>query len=123
MAVLPAFHEVSFPISIALGATGGPERRTEVVTLASGREVRNSRWADSRRRYDVGSGMRTADDLALVLAFSRNAGAGSTASASATGPISSPARLPRTRPRPTSGSGPATARPGPFRWRRPTARR
>lgn len=69
MAVLPAFHEVSFPISIALGATGGPERRTEVVTLASGREVRNSRWADSRRRYDVGSGMRTADDLALVLAF------------------------------------------------------
>lgn len=69
MAVLPAFHDVPFPISIALGATGGPERRTEVVTLASGKEVRNSRWADSRRRYDVGSGMRTADDLSLVIAF------------------------------------------------------
>jgi uncharacterized protein (TIGR02217 family) len=39
------------------------------VTLASGREVRNSRWADSRRRYDAGLGIRTLDALAAVVAF------------------------------------------------------
>ncbi|WP_181708738.1 phage distal tail protein, Rcc01695 family [Chthonobacter rhizosphaerae] len=69
MTLLPAFHEVSFPLSVALGATGGPERRTEIVVLASGREVRNGRWADSRRRYDAGSGVRSLDDLARVIAF------------------------------------------------------
>jgi uncharacterized protein (TIGR02217 family) len=69
MPEIAAFHEVSFPIAVALGATGGPERRTEVVTLASGREVRNGRWADSRRRYDAGSGVKTFDDLAAVVAF------------------------------------------------------
>ena len=69
MPEIPAFHEVSFPLPVALGATGGPERLTEVVTLASGREVRNARWADSRRRYDAGSGVATLDDLHAVLAF------------------------------------------------------
>ena len=57
------FHEVRFPLDIALGARGGPERRTEIVTLASGREDRNSRWAHSRRRYDAGFGIRTLDAL------------------------------------------------------------
>lgn len=66
---LPAFHEVAFPVSVALGASGGPERRTEIVTLASGREVRNTRWADSRRRYDAGSGVKSLDDLHAVIAF------------------------------------------------------
>ncbi len=69
MPPVAAFHEVSFPVSVALGATGGPERRTEIVTLASGREVRNARWADSRRRYDAGSGVKTLDELAAVVAF------------------------------------------------------
>jgi uncharacterized protein (TIGR02217 family) len=64
-----AFHEVSFPLAVALGATGGPERSTEIVALASGHEVRNARWADSRRRYDAGSGVRSLDDLAAVVAF------------------------------------------------------
>lgn len=64
-----AFHEAAFPLSVAFGATGGPERRTEIVTLASGREVRNARWADSRRRYDAGSGVKSLDDLHAVLAF------------------------------------------------------
>lgn len=64
-----AFHEVSFPVSVALGATGGPERRTEIVALASGREVRNARWADSRRRYDASTGVKSLDDLHAVIAF------------------------------------------------------
>ncbi|TBW40983.1 TIGR02217 family protein [Siculibacillus lacustris] len=65
----PVFDEVIFPLDVALRAAGGPERRTEIVALGSGREVRNARWADSRRRYDAGSGLRSLDDLHAVLAF------------------------------------------------------
>ena len=64
-----AFHEVRFPDNISRGARGGPERRTQIVELASGDEERNASWADSRRRYDVAYGIRRADDLAAVVAF------------------------------------------------------
>jgi uncharacterized protein (TIGR02217 family) len=70
-----AFHEVRFPDNISRGARGGPERRTQIVELASGDEERNASWANSRRRYDVAFGIRRADDLASVVAFfeARNA--------------------------------------------------
>jgi uncharacterized protein (TIGR02217 family) len=64
-----AFHEVRFPDDISRGARGGPERRTQIVELASGEEERNASWANSRRRYDVAYGIRRADDLAAVVAF------------------------------------------------------
>jgi len=64
-----AFHEVLFPLDIALGSAGGPERRTEIVTLGSGREERNARWAQSRRRYDAGYGVKTFAALSEVVAF------------------------------------------------------
>lgn len=64
-----AFHEVRFPTAIAFGSSGGPERRTDVVTLASGHEERNGRWADSRRRYEAGYGVKSLADLEAVLAF------------------------------------------------------
>jgi uncharacterized protein (TIGR02217 family) len=64
-----AFHEVRFPDDISRGARGGPERRTQVVELASGDEERNASWADSRRRYDAAYGIRRADDLSAVIAF------------------------------------------------------
>lgn len=63
------FHDVRFPLSVAFGSSGGPERRVEVVTLASGREERNALWAGSRRRYDAGLGLRSDDDLHAVIAF------------------------------------------------------
>ena len=63
------FHEVLFPLDVSLRGGGGPQRLTEIVTLASGREHRNSRWADSRRRYDAGFGIRGLDALHAVLAF------------------------------------------------------
>ncbi len=64
-----AFHDVRFPDNISRGARGGPERRTQIVELASGSEERNASWANSRRRYDVAYGIRRADDLAAVVAF------------------------------------------------------
>jgi uncharacterized protein (TIGR02217 family) len=64
-----AFHEVRFPDNIGRGARGGPERRTQIVELASGAEERNASWANSRRRFDVAYGIRRADDLAAVVAF------------------------------------------------------
>lgn len=64
-----AFHEVRFPDNISRGARGGPERRTQIVELASGAEERNASWANSRRRYDVAYGIRRADDLAAVVAY------------------------------------------------------
>jgi uncharacterized protein (TIGR02217 family) len=63
------FHEVRFPTAISRGAVGGPERRTDVVVLGSGHEERNSRWADSRRTYNAGYGVRSLDDLYAVIAF------------------------------------------------------
>lgn len=64
-----SFHDVRFPAALSLGSSGGPERRTEIVTLSNGFEERNSPWAHSRRRYDAGLGMRSLDDLADVVAF------------------------------------------------------
>lgn len=64
-----AFHDIRFPTSLSLGALGGPERRTEIVTLANGFEERNTPWAQARRRYDAGLGMRSLDDLETVIAF------------------------------------------------------
>jgi len=64
-----AFHAVRFPLDIALGARGGPERMTDIVTLASGREERNSRWAHARRRYNAGYGVKSRADMQAVLAF------------------------------------------------------
>jgi len=64
-----AFHDVRFPTNLSLGSLGGPERRTEIVTFANGHEERNTPWAQSRRRYDAGLGLRSLEDLETVIAF------------------------------------------------------
>ena len=64
-----SFHEVRFPTNLSFGALGGPERRTEIVTLSNGFEERNTPWAHSRRRYDAGMGLRSLDDIEAVVAF------------------------------------------------------
>jgi uncharacterized protein (TIGR02217 family) len=63
------FHEVRFPLDIALKSRGGPQRRTEIVTLGSGRESRNARWSRSRRRFDAGYGVKSLGALAAVVCF------------------------------------------------------
>lgn len=64
-----AFHDVRFPASLSFGSVGGPERRTEIITLANGFEERNTPWAHARRRYDGGFGLRSLDDLETLIAF------------------------------------------------------
>ncbi|WP_159728395.1 DUF2460 domain-containing protein [Methylosinus sp. Ce-a6] len=66
---MAAFHEVRFPTDISLGARGGPERRTDVVTTRSAAEERNSIWAGSRRKYNAGYGVKTFAQLERVVAF------------------------------------------------------
>lgn len=66
---MTSFHDVRFPTGISRRASGGPERRTDVVALASGHEERNSRWAHSRRRYNAGYGVRTLDEIHAVVGF------------------------------------------------------
>ena len=63
------FHEIRFPASLSFGSIGGPERRTDIVTLANGFEERNTPWAHSRRRYDAGLGMRSLEDTETLIAF------------------------------------------------------
>ena len=63
------FHDVRFPANLSFGLLGGPERRTDIVTLSNGFEERNTPWAHSRRRYDAGLGMRALEDLEDLIGF------------------------------------------------------
>lgn len=69
MSELASFHDEVFPVAVSFGATGGPERRNEIVPLTSGREKRNLRFSQSRHRYDAGTGVRSLDDMHEVVAF------------------------------------------------------
>ena len=66
---MDAFHEVRFPLDIALGIHGGPERKTDIVTTGSGREERNARWAHSRRKYDAGFAVKSVQALSEIVQF------------------------------------------------------
>ncbi len=66
---LPSFSEERFPLSVAFGTSGGPERRTDIVRLSTGYENRNGRTRHSFRRFDAGSGVKSLADLVEVLHF------------------------------------------------------
>lgn len=63
------FHNISFPLSLAFGASGGPSRKIEVTQLASGAEHRNAPHARSRRKYNAGAGIKSIDELYDLIAF------------------------------------------------------
>lgn len=63
------FHEIRFPSSLSFGSVGGPERKTDIVTLSNGFEERNTPWAHSRRRYDAGVAVRSLDDIEALISF------------------------------------------------------
>ena len=66
---LSAFHEVRLPLALAFGAQGGPERRTDIVALASGGEARNAVWSGSRRRWELGGAITKIDALHELVSF------------------------------------------------------
>lgn len=66
---LSEFHDVRLPLALAFGAQGGPERRTDVVALASGGEARNAVWAGSRRRWELGGAITKIEALHALVSF------------------------------------------------------
>lgn len=64
-----SFHDVQFPPVIARGASQGPSFSTQVIATSGGGERRNVNWAQARRRYNVGTGLRNRADAAVLLAF------------------------------------------------------
>jgi uncharacterized protein (TIGR02217 family) len=65
------FEEIQFPTDISYGATGGPMFMTDVVATVSGYEQRNSKWSQSRAKYNVASGIKTESQWAALIAFFR----------------------------------------------------
>jgi uncharacterized protein (TIGR02217 family) len=63
------FHEISLPVPLALAASGGPERRVDIVPLTGGREARNAIWTGSRRRWEIGSAVTDLATLQTLVAF------------------------------------------------------
>ena len=66
-----AFDDVRFPLAIGQGASVSPGFSTNIVTTISGHEKRNSDWADARLEFDVGPGVRSEDEVRLLIAFFR----------------------------------------------------
>lgn len=68
---MQAFDDVLFPLALGREAEVTPGFSTAILTSAGGREARNASWAEARTTYDVGPGIRSADDIAALLAFFR----------------------------------------------------
>lgn len=66
-----SFVEVQFPTDISYGASGGPIFMTDVVATVSGHEQRNSKWSQSRAKYNVASGVKTEAQWQALIAFFR----------------------------------------------------
>lgn len=66
-----AFDDVQFPLAIGLGARVSPAFSTDITTSLSGHETRNSNWADARLEFDVGPGVRSEEEVGILLAFFR----------------------------------------------------
>jgi uncharacterized protein (TIGR02217 family) len=56
-----------FPVHISRGSAGGPDWPAEIVTLASGREERNTRLSEPLRSYDAAYSVRTREELYEIL--------------------------------------------------------
>jgi Uncharacterized conserved protein len=82
-AVAP-FDDLLFPIEIGAQASVAPNFSTNIVTSASGFEVRNVNWSQARLRFDAGPGVRGDAELERLLAFFGRAAARRSDSASAT---------------------------------------
>ncbi|MES3047610.1 DUF2460 domain-containing protein [Sphingomonas faeni] len=66
-----AFDDVLFPLELGREAEVAPGFSTAILTGAGGREARNAAWAEARTSYDVGPGLRSEEDIGVLLAFFR----------------------------------------------------
>ena len=66
---MSAFHDVRLPLSLSRGAKLSIEHASEIVTLASGREVRNARWSQSRRTWNIAGAISSKERLNALIAF------------------------------------------------------
>jgi uncharacterized protein (TIGR02217 family) len=64
-----SFHEIQFPPSISQGAVGGPRFATSIIALSSGVEQRNINWSMRRGEWDVATGLRTQEQIEVLLDF------------------------------------------------------
>ncbi|ABC64887.1 DUF2460 domain-containing protein [Erythrobacter litoralis] len=65
------FDDVLYPLALGRDAGVSPEFSTTVAVTASGHERRNSLWSDARLRFDVGPGLRSEEELGVLLSFFR----------------------------------------------------
>ncbi len=68
---MEAFDDVRFPLALGAQAEVMPETSTAIAVGAGGAEARNVDWAEPRTRYDVGPGVRSERDVAVLLDFFR----------------------------------------------------
>ena len=64
-----SFIEIQFPTDISYGAVGGPIYSTDVVTMFSGHEQRNSNWKNARGKYNIASGVKTESEWHNLIAL------------------------------------------------------
>jgi uncharacterized protein (TIGR02217 family) len=70
-ATVQHFDDVLFPLEIGREAEVIAEFSTNIVTTLSGHERRNSSWENARLSYDVSPGVRSENELGILLAFFR----------------------------------------------------
>lgn len=63
------FHDVSFPMRLSRGATCNIDSDVEVIQLASGREIRQRKWSNLRRSWDVGGAVSDLASLRALVSF------------------------------------------------------
>lgn len=68
---MEAYDDVRFPLALGAQAEVMPETSTAIAVGAGGAEARNVDWAEPRTRYDVGPGVRSERDVAVLLDFFR----------------------------------------------------
>lgn len=68
---MQAFDDVAYPLALGRDASVSPEFSTSVAVTASGHERRNALWSDARLRYDVGPGVRSQQEMRVLLEFFR----------------------------------------------------
>lgn len=67
-----SFHEIQFPPDISQGAVGGMRFSTTITPISSGFESRNINWAFSRGEWDVSHGLKTPEQVEVLIDFFSN---------------------------------------------------